>query len=357
MKKKHWIKIAIFAALTALILLFASSLLCVANEKDAVGLYGFFLEPEDSIDVVLIGSSSIYTGFYSPLAYEQQGFTSYALSTSTMTAPLYRYAAELAIEKQHPQLLIFETWSFTYEDQQDETSLRKFLDALPDSELKQRAIREIVPEELQTSFRNPFEKYHSSWDRFGELLQVMQDKLQMKRQGYSVTKNFGTTPFRQPYLQRTTDYEVSESGFYYLQVLLDYLKEAEIENVLFIRCPDMVQYVGTDSYKRMIEMIRDAGFDFVNLSAAVEDIGVDIGHDYYNTTHFNVFGAEKFTTFLADYMMKRYRLRTDHDPAVLEEWDQCASRNQQILGYLEELTEQDANGFLYTQRDFLEPAF
>lgn len=353
MNKKFWIRLTIFVLLTAAILLFANEFLCVANEKDEVGIYGFFLEPEDSVDVVLIGASFVYSGFYSPLAYEQQGFTSYALSTSSLPGSLYRYAAELAIEKQHPQLLVFETGSFGYEDQQDEISLAKFLDAMPDSKLKQRIIDEVVPEELQDGFRFPFIRYHSALGRFSDLSKVMQDKIQMRLQGYSLTKNFATTPFRQQFIRKTKDYDISEEGLEYLRILLDYLQEAEIENVLFIRCPSMVEYAATDSYKQMIDMIREAGFDFVNLSAAVEDMGIDPGQDFYNTTHFNVYGAEKFTTFFSDYIMKRYQLDTEHDPAITEKWESCASYNEQIVEYLKTLTDQDVNGFLYTQKDFL----
>ena len=60
MKVKHWIKIGVFCLIAVLILMFASQLLCVGNEKDDVGVYGFFLEPKDSLDVVMIGSSAMY---------------------------------------------------------------------------------------------------------------------------------------------------------------------------------------------------------------------------------------------------------------------------------------------------------
>ncbi|MBR3402404.1 MAG: hypothetical protein IKG67_09240 [Parasporobacterium sp.] len=353
MKRKQWLKVILFIICASLVVFLASGLLCVANEKDAVGIYGFYKEPKDSLDVVLIGSSAVYTSYYPPLAYEEQGITSYSLSTSTMTAPLYRYAAEIAIERQHPQLLVFETWSFCYENQQDETSLRKFLDALPDQNIRQRAIEDIVPEELRDSFRNPFQKYHSNWDRFGELVQVFRDKIDMNRKGYSVTKNFGTTPFIQPFRNTDEEYHVSENGLYYLQILLDYLKEADIDNVLFIRTPEMSICKPTDSYHQMIDMIREAGFDFLNLNAAAKDMGIDVTHDFYNTTHLNIFGAEKYTRFLADYIVKRYDLKTEHEDAVCREWEECASYNAQILPYVEELTSQNANGFLYTQRDFL----
>ena len=353
MKGKHWIKILAFIGCAILLLYGAAALLNIANEKDAVGIYGFFKEPEDSLDVILIGPSTIYTAFYSPLAYEEQGITSYSLSTSTMTAALYRYAAEIAVEEQHPQLLVFDTWSFCYEKQQDETSLRKFLDALPDSEVKRAAIEEIVPEELKSSFRYPFQKYHSSWDRIGELIQVLRDKIDISLRGYSVTKNYATTPNVQMYRKEEGEYLVTEKGLTYLRILLDYLKEAGVEHALFIRTPEMTGYQATDTYHQMIEMIREAGYDFLNTNAAIEDMGLELGHDFYNTSHLNIFGTEKFTRFLAGYMVHKYNLQTDHTEAVKKEWEECASYNDRILPYVEELTEQNANGFLYTQRDFL----
>ena len=263
----------IFLGCAALLVYGASILLSVANEKDAVGIYGFLKEPEDSLDVVMIGPSTIYTAFYSPLAFEEQGITSYSLSTSTMPASLYRYAAELAVETQHPQLLVFETSSFGYDDQFDETSMRKFLDALPASELKERAIQDLVPQALRSSFQYPFQKYHASWDRLGELIQVLRDKLDINHQGYSYTKNFATTPHCQEYKRQSGDYVVTEYGLEQLRILLDYLKEAGVEHALFIRTLEMGGYDATDQYHQMIEMIRDAGYDFLNTNAAAEDMG------------------------------------------------------------------------------------
>ena len=88
MKLKHIIRIIIFTILTALIIAFTAVLLSVPSERDVMGVYGFGKEPEDSIDVILIGASEMYTSFYAPLAYEKYGFTSYPLAVSTMTARL-----------------------------------------------------------------------------------------------------------------------------------------------------------------------------------------------------------------------------------------------------------------------------
>ena len=356
MKLKHWIKIIVFVVLAAGILLFASELLCVANEKDTVGVYGFFKEPEDSIDVAFVGASGLYTYFYAPLGYEEQGFTSYALATSTMTAPIYRYATEMVLDRQNPQLLVFDTECFTYEEeyQYDEASLRKFLDACPNSEIKTRAINALVSDDLKSSFEYTFQKYHSGWTRIGECFQVLKDKMDMNSRGYAVTKNFGTTPAIQEYRNPEKPFNVTESGLKYLQELLDYLHEAGVEHALFVRLPEMYRYVPNELYGTMIEMIRGAGYDFVNLEGAVQDIGLTMETDYYNPSHLNMLGTEKFTKFFAGYLMYMYDLDTTHSEAVDKEWQECASHNDEIIPYLKELTLRNANGFLYTQRDFLE---
>ena len=84
MKKKHIIRIAVFALVSIFVLSFINNFLSVPRGKDVVGIYGFHKEPENSIDVALVGPSETYTSFYSPLAYEKFGFTSYALAVGGM---------------------------------------------------------------------------------------------------------------------------------------------------------------------------------------------------------------------------------------------------------------------------------
>ena len=89
MKKKHIIRIVVFAVVSVLAISFLNSFLSVPRAKDVIGIYAFHKEPEDSIDVALVGPSETYTSFYSPLAYEQFGFTSYALAVGGMRGVCY----------------------------------------------------------------------------------------------------------------------------------------------------------------------------------------------------------------------------------------------------------------------------
>ncbi|MCQ2530410.1 MAG: hypothetical protein MJ086_04060 [Lachnospiraceae bacterium] len=353
MKLKHWIKIIIFAGLSIVLIVLASSFLCVANEKDTVGVYGFFKEPKDSIDVVLIGPSTMYTSFYSPLAYEKYGFTSYSLATSSMTSAAYKSAVQIAEKEQHPDLYVVEIWGFCYEDQLEEVSLRKWIDALPSSDIRNQTIEELVPEEEQSSFKYPLIKYHSRWDDLGGCFKVFLDKKNIDKKGFSVTKSFATTPIIYPYAPQESPYRIKESGFTYLDIFLNYCKEAGIENILFVRSPELIQYTPVDSYYEMIDKIHAAGYDFLNMEAVEDEMGLDVNHDYYNSTHLNIFGAEKYTDYLSKYVMDNYNLNTNYAPEVKKEWDYCASFNDHVIEKLKTLTENNSGGYLYTQKDLI----
>ncbi len=353
MKLKHWIRIIIFAAVTCLLIALAASFMCIANEKDKVGVDGFYKEPKNSVSVILIGPSTMYTSFYSPLAYEKYGFTSYSLATSSMTGALYKSAVQIAEEEQNPDLYIVEIWGFCYKDQLDEVSVRKWLDSQPCSDIKKQAIEELIPEEERDSFRFPFLKYHARYKDLGGCLKVLSDNICLSKQGYSYTKNFATTPNIYPYREQNSPYRITEDGFKYLDIFLNYCQEAGIKNILFVRSPESITYEPQDSYYEMIEKIHAAGYDFLNMQAVSDEIGIDLHHDFYNSTHLNIFGAEKYTDYLSKYVTENYSIGTNYAPEIRKEWDHCASFNDSVIDRLENLTENNAEGFLYTQKDFI----
>ena len=77
----------------------------VNNEWDMRHVHGFFLEPEGSLDVVLIGASQLYTGYSAPLAWRDYGFTSYPLAVSNIPARLYGSLLTAAENRRRPKLI------------------------------------------------------------------------------------------------------------------------------------------------------------------------------------------------------------------------------------------------------------
>ncbi len=55
-------------------------------DHNSLRIEGFYQEETDSLDVVFIGASDIYTSFMPGRAYEQYGFTSYLLASESITS-------------------------------------------------------------------------------------------------------------------------------------------------------------------------------------------------------------------------------------------------------------------------------
>ena len=343
MKPKHWIRIIAFCLVCGILVFFTAKFLQVVSPRTAVRVHGMYKEPENTIDVALFGASDVYTCFYNPLAYEMFGYTSYNVCTEGTTGVLYESMVRELRKTQDPDLYVFEMWAFQYTDQYGEVNLRRWIDSIADSPNRTQTIKEVVPEDMQESFRIPFLKYHFNWYYMKDCIQALADKMNINRRGYSITKGYSTitTVYSDP--QEHQPYKTSPKGMEALTGLLEYLNSEGIENVLFIRLPVYNIYDDEDSYYEAIQLIKDHGYDFLDIYAIHDEVGMDIETDYYNETHANCRGTLKMTSYLGRYIDEHYDLNKEHSETVKKEWDYCASFNDQIFEKCESNIQNDIN--------------
>jgi len=352
MKLKHWLRLGAFALLTVLVLSGLTNFLCAPGIIDSVGIYGFYREPENSIDVALIGPSNIHTSFYSPLAYEKAGFTSYALSVSAMRGSCYISAFEEIRATQDPQVYVVDLWGFIYGNQAHPHYFRFWCDVIPSSANRTRTIREVMPEEDWSDYIWRYKKYHGNWVSLAKCVDVWTYKSQINARGYSIVKNFMTNTNIAKEDMPLSDADVSEAGFVCLRELVGYLKEHDIQNVLFIRPLIPTPYSNTPIWDEAVAYLQAEGYDYLDVDAAADEMGIDRSQDFYNEGHCNIYGAEKVTTFLSEYLADHYQINTEHTDQVRAEWDHCASYNDYVLKICKGRTDKRENVFLY-EEDFI----
>lgn len=358
MKLKEWLKIIIYVVIIAGLTVGASFFLHVPESRDVVGMYGFYLEEENSIDVVLIGPSPIYTDFYSPLAYEQEGFTSYGVSTGGMRGAFYPSAVRETLQTQNPALFVVDLSGFCETDQKDSPALRRWLDSIRKGPNRELSIQELVSEEEMDSYQRPFTKYHSNWPRLRGCWKTLLDKVDQNRRGYSITKNFcAYTDFNENAEMKEEVYDFSEEGFAALTQFLTFLKQEGIDHVLFVRFPRRNGVIDGDKYTEGVDLIRSEQYEILDYCSNTYNghknvINLDQNKDFYDAEHVNIFGAEKLTRDLAAYISDRLSEPKAERKSV-QKWEEAASWNQQILDTAKDLTQRHADEGLYTQRDFL----
>ena len=70
-----FIKIPAFAIVLLLLMQIVSKAFIAIDSSDIENIYGFYSEPKNSLDMVMIGPSEVYTGYAPALAWEEYGLS------------------------------------------------------------------------------------------------------------------------------------------------------------------------------------------------------------------------------------------------------------------------------------------
>lgn len=359
MKKsiKNLIRFISFILVICILTTAASFCLKVADRKDIMHIGGFFLEPEDSLDVALIGASELYTGFCSPLAWNHSGFTSYSLCYAGMLATHYKPAVQEVMAHQNPKLYVIEINGFTCDDeyQNDLTKAHTFLDSVPNDKLRKQLIKDTVPQESQAEFHFPIIKYHENWKYIRSFLVCLRNRIYMALFGQTMTKAYANKKnvlkSDKPKKYTPKPGKIADDS---LTDLLEFFKDNNVENVLFVRFPHCVDNKNPEVYENIKNKVLSYGYDYKDFESERQNLNLIPTKDFYHYGHLNVFGQEKFTPVFADYIVSNYDVKSEHSEEITESWNKSWEVTQKVLKATEteEPVEKDIN-FYYEINGYL----
>lgn len=327
MTKKQALKAILFVCLFLFMLRSVTYMMRTNGDIKEIFL-GFYAEPEDTIDVVMIGSSPVYPFYAAPQMWGEHGFTAYPLASNVQRPQAGIYLVEEALKTQTPELFVFELRMYTYSDQVMTDNMaytRGVTDNLKYSWNRIRLINELVKDKTEryTYYFDIF-KYHSNWksliyeDQFTAFLYEREHPLK----GFVIRDNV-----------MPSDYEgcnrdnrvmpISEERETELIELLTYLQEREIE-ALFIVSPMVVNEDLQMQFNYMEGIVSSYGYKYLNMNNYYEEIGIDFATDYYDEgSHVNASGAEKCTAFLGEYLSNNYELEDKRGKEEYSSWDEA----------------------------------
>ena len=165
-KRKTIVRVIAFLLIAALIYGALTRLLTVNNATEQQYVRSFYLEPKDSIDVMILGASETFTDYCAPLAWQQAGLTSYPLAVSAAQGTIYPSMLREAAKRQSPGVYVVEVNGFLYtaaeRDELSNAALRKWIDTLPLSANKVDTIRSCIPDGQRSSYYFPLLKHHKN---------------------------------------------------------------------------------------------------------------------------------------------------------------------------------------------------
>ena len=274
---------------------------------------GFYAEPRNSIDVVMIGSSPVYPYYATPMMWGEYGIKAYPISSNLQRPVAAPYLVDEVRKTQNPSLYIFEMRMYTARDGDLTNNMaytRGVTDNLKYSWNRVKTVNAMVDDisERYTYYFDIF-KYHSNWKTIvlpSQLACFRYERLDDQK-GYVMTDEVG--PCKEvdtSYI--TEEMKMPEKQEECLYQLLDYLKENELQ-ALFILSPTVMEEEKQKMYNYMSGIIEEYGYEFLDMNEHNGEIGLDFATDFSDYGgHTNALGAVKCTKFLTDYIVENYSL-------------------------------------------------
>ena len=139
----------------------------LAHTRDNIS--GYYAEKKDSLDVVILGTSSTFSAFMPMEIWANYGIAAYNMCTNVLFMDSMKYYVREIERTQKPQLLIIDTAPFLYGHKSgafvsEESHLRYNTDGLVISRNRFNLINAIVPAEKRIEFYFDLFYYHGNED-------------------------------------------------------------------------------------------------------------------------------------------------------------------------------------------------
>lgn len=285
----------------------------------SVKVGGFKNEPENSFDILAFGSSHMYCTL-SPLSlYEQTGLRSYVLATQCQPVIATYYYIKEALRTQSPDIIIVEAMMFALDSNiVDEGVAHDAIDPFPASLNKLRMIHEMKLNGSKESYYFPIIKYHSRWD-------------ELTAADFDFSYRQSTDPYhgyvfltdaKENHCTAVSYEDVEERPIdeYNSDVIsrIKALAEEHNAELLLLVAPYLMEETMYGSYRALHRFARENDITVLDMCTDFDSVGINNTTDFYDSGHLNVFGAQKATAYIGEYVTVNYDIvrKTADDDAM-----------------------------------------
>ncbi len=331
MKKLAIITKTILFLLIGIILFFLITPIFIpkmVNEK--LGFYraiiqGFYAEPKNSLDVVILGDSSVYKGISPIKMWEEYGFTSYNFASPSQKMWDNYYCLKEVIKYQKPKVIVLNIDQAFTEEPMVEMRQRFLYNNMPDSINKVKAIMDPVQKNKKKDIATllfPMIRFHGRWSELkDEDFLLAYSNYYYAFKGYQMTK--GAKPYdgNKNYMQKENKKnKIGPKAKEYLTKMIETCRENKIQ-LLFIETPAPKTWNKT-KHREMKKWAIQNNIPFFDMNLVTKDLQMDWNKDTTDKGyHMNILGAEKISKCLGNYLKAQYQLPNHKEDANYKQWE------------------------------------
>ena len=295
---------SILFLLGLLVLLFLISVLVVPkdNTEDAgmeeIGANGILGEPENTIDVLVLGDSEARSSIIPLELWKQKGYTAYVCGTSSQTLPYSFTMLDRALQKQKPKLVILETLAIYRTIPSDD------------------AVIDVLGR------RFPVFRYHDRWKKLqrGDLSLERQATYRYYSKGHWTRQRVQPSS-NEPYMipgQNTAT--IDPMNKLYVRAIKERCDRNGAKLVL-LSSPSSKNW-NYRKHNGIQKLAKELGCEYIDTNLINDRLNIDWTQDTRDKgDHLNHAGAMKSTRFLAEYLESTHLLSDHRKDDVYASWN------------------------------------
>lgn len=330
--------VRIIAAVLSLLLLVnglaaANRLLCVKSQDGIDQARAFYHQPENSIDVVFLGSSHVHCNINTAYLWTEYGIAAYDYSAAEQPVWMTYYWLREFCKTQKPKLVVLDVYSpAAYEADYQYRWMEENLFGMRFSANKLEMMQASVEKKRLSDYFPAFTVYHQRYTELnGEDWDYLTGRMELQNfKGFHPL--FGTEHVDLDSLMAASDTAelgagrtLSAKSEKYLRKIISYTRKRNIPLVL-ISAPYQ-KHPDEDVVLRQIEQIAaEEKIPFADFYRELSRIGIDEDRDMNDVSHLNYRGSRKYTAYLAAYLSGYAELPDHRGESRYRSWDISAEK-------------------------------
>ncbi|WAG55404.1 hypothetical protein LL033_22860 [Clostridium estertheticum] len=329
MLKKSFLKGISFVIILLIFIITLNSIFIIKTNHRAKLTQGLYDNTGDSFDVVLLGSSHMDALINPNVLWKQFGITSFDYSTGGQPIDVTYYLLKEVLKKHKDPIVVVDLYYLGSTDEfGDEGYIRTALDNVKFSVNKVQAILNTTPMDQWLNYFFPIFKYHDRWKELTDTDFNFDVDETYYRKGFNASHDvYGKENASNSETTETADLPPKTEE--YLNKMIA-LSKKENFKLIFTNAPhDYSQTYGSKvwtaepakMFNKVAEISKANNIPFINYNKILKELDFDFKTDMANIGHLNIFGSNKVTLNLGEYLKTNYKLTDHRNDETYKQWN------------------------------------
>ena len=289
----------------------------------------FYAQEENSVDLLVLGSSHAFEDVNTGTMWKNYGMAAYDLCGSIQPMWNAYYYLREALKTQTPKLVVLEAYTITRDDEySDESRIIKNVSGMNWNRNKIDALKVSSSKDNLLGYALEYIQYHN---RYADI--TSEDFIEYKGNEpyYKYWKGFGdnfaTMEFERPVVEFSDENKTIEAkSEYYYRLIIQLCKDENLPLLIIVAPYARYNQDQYEMYNTAEQIAQEYGVSFIDFNKYYDEMGIDFKTDMADGDHLNAYGNRKFTEYLCQYICDNYDIpdRRSDDSGKYESWQKMS---------------------------------